>query len=320
MTRLSQPIWCICEIPTNRYELRGMVIDDLDVILPAACLGLGFPVPALAEKSRKVLQDSLNLAWILSPQDLPQSEKLNISTFFESCGFLSPRELEITATSATNFVMKMAKGSFTAVETVTTFLRRAHIAHQLTNFATEFMVVEALQAAAELDAYFQATGKIKGPLHGVPISTKEHIGHKENALLIQLCKNAGVVFHVRTNEPQNVMHADCHNVIYGTTVNPHNRALTCGGSSGGEGASLGLRCDALSIGADIGGSVRMLAAFCGAYGLLTTSLRNSYKGMVLPGSGQESIQCVISPLDNSVEDLGLFQKALLDQSPWEIET
>ncbi|KAM0544663.1 hypothetical protein ACHAPJ_011724 [Fusarium lateritium] len=290
-----------------------------------------------AEKSRKVLRDSLNPAWMLSPQDLPPPEKLNVSTFIESCGFLSPRELEITATSATKLVEQMSKGSLTAVETVTAFLKRAHIAHQLTNFATEFMVVEALQAAAELDAYFQATGKIKGPLHGIPISTKEHIGHKgrithsayvalidnitqEDALLIQLCKSAGAVFHVRTNEPQSVMHADCHNVIYGTTVNPHNRALTCGGSSGGEGASLGLRCAALGIGTDIGGSVRMPAAFCGAYGLRTTSLRNPYKGVVLPGSGQESIRCVISPLANSVEDLGLFQKAVLDQTPWEIET
>ncbi|KAF5643646.1 general amidase [Fusarium sp. NRRL 25303] len=290
-----------------------------------------------AEKCRAVLRKSLNPAWLLPPGQLPPADQLNVSTFIETCGFLSARELEITATSATNLVEQMASGSLTAVETVTAFLKRAHIAHQLTNFATEFMNADALEDAAELDAHFKATGKIKGPLHGIPISTKEHIEHKgriahsayvalidnvaeEDALIVQCCKKAGAIFHVRTNEPQSVMHIDCSNPIYGTTVNPHNRTLTCGGSSGGEGASLGLRCAALGIGTDLGGSVRVPAAFCGAYGLRTTALRNPYKGVCLPGAGQQSIRCVISPLANTAEDLGLFQKAVLDQEPWEIET
>ncbi|KAH7474973.1 putative amidase [Fusarium oxysporum f. sp. matthiolae] len=290
-----------------------------------------------AEKCRNVLRESLNPDWLLPARQLPPADQLNVSTFIETCGFISARELEITATSATKLVEQMTSGSLTAIETVTAFLKRAHIAHQLTNFATEFMNADALEAAAELDAYFKATGKIKGPLHGIPISTKEHIEHKgriahsayvalidnvseEDALIVQCCKKAGAVFHVRTNEPQSVMHIDCSNPIYGTTVNPHNRTLTCGGSSGGEGASLGLRCAALGIGTDLGGSVRVPAAFCGAYGLRTTALRNPYKGVCLPGAGQESIRCVISPLANTAEDLGLFQKAVLDQEPWEIET
>lgn len=114
-------------------------------------------------------------------------------------------------------------------------------------------------------------------------------------------------------------HLDCSNHIYGTTVNPYNRALTPGGSSGGEGASLGLRCAVLGIGTDIGGSVRVPAAFCGAYGLRTTALRNPLKGVCAAGAGQESIRAVISPLANSASDLDLFQKALLDQEPWEEE-
>ncbi|KAJ6437915.1 NAP family protein [Purpureocillium lavendulum] len=309
------------------------------------------PWEVQAEKCRKVLRDSLNPAWLLPAKQLPPATQLNVSTFFETCKLLSTRELEITATSAVELVKQMASGALTAVETTTAFLKRAHVAHQLTNFATEFMVKDALKAAAELDAYFKATGTLKGPLHGLPISTKEHIGHKgriahsayvawidniaeDDALLVQLCKKAGAVFHVRTNEPQSVMvslklpifgskltsqHIDCSNPIYGTTVNPHNRALTCGGSSGGEGSSLGLHCAALGIGTDIGGSVRVPAAFCGAYGLRTTALRNPYQGVCIPGSGQESVRCVISPLANSVEDLNLFQSAVLDQQPWDID-
>ncbi|KAI1070410.1 hypothetical protein LB507_010236 [Fusarium sp. FIESC RH6] len=290
-----------------------------------------------AEICRNILRESLNPDWLLPTNKLPSPETLNVSTFIEECGFFSTRELQITSSSATSLVEQMASGSLTAVETVTPFLKRAHVGHQLCNFATEFMTSEALKDAADLDAHFNATGKVKGPLHGLPISTKEHIGHKgriahsayialidnvveEDALIVQYCKQAGAVFHVRTNEPQSVMHLDCSNPVYGTTVNPHNRNLTCGGSSGGEGVSLGLHCAALGIGTDLGGSVRVPAAFCGAYGLRTTALRNPYKGVCLPGSGQESIRCVISPLANSPQDLALFQKAVIDQEPWETET
>lgn len=40
----------------------------------------------------------------------------------------------------------------------------------------------------------------------------------------------------------------------------------------------------------------------------------------MPGDGQESIRCVIGPLANSVRDLVLFQRSVLDQAPWEEET
>ncbi|KAF6811379.1 fatty-acid amide hydrolase [Colletotrichum musicola] len=295
------------------------------------------PWETKAEACRKILKDSLNHQWLLPEDQLPPHSQLNVAKFIETCGLLTPRELEITSSTATELTNQMAEGKLTAVETVTAFLKRSHVAHQLVNFATEFMVEDALAAAAELDKHFQATGKLVGPLHGVPISAKEHLAFKgrishsgyvawtdnvaeEDALVIRLAKAAGAVFHVRTNEPQSVMHLDCDNPIYGATVNPYNRNLTSGGSSGGEGASLGLRCAVLGIGTDIGGSVRVPAAFCGSYGLRTTAMRNPYKGVCIPGLGQESIRCILGPLANSVSDINLFQKTVLDQEPWEEET
>lgn len=66
--------------------------------------------------------------------------------------------------------------------------------------------------------------------------------------------------------------------------------------------------------------MRVPAAFCGTYGLRTTALRNPFKGVYLPGAGQESIRAVVSPLANSLADISLFQKAVLDQKPWDEET
>ena len=48
------------------------------------------------------------------------------------------------------------------------------------------------------------------------------------------------------------MHLETSSNLYGTTVNPFNRSLTSGGSSGGEGALIGLRGSCLGIGSDIG--------------------------------------------------------------------
>ena len=42
-------------------------------------------------------------------------------------------------------------------------------------------------------------------------------------------------------------------MVFGRTVNPANRTLTCGGSSGGEGALLRMGGSILGVGSDVGG-------------------------------------------------------------------
>lgn len=51
----------------------------------------------------------------------------------------------------------------------------------------------------------------------------------------------------------------------GTTCCPYNSALTSGGSSGGEGATMGMKASALGVGTDIGGSVRSVSASASAH-------------------------------------------------------
>lgn len=52
---------------------------------------------------------------------------------------------------------------------------------------------------------------------------------------------AGAIFYARTTQPQSLMHLETSSIIYGVTVNPYNRNLTPGGSSGGESALIALR-------------------------------------------------------------------------------
>ena len=102
-------------------------------------------------------------------------------------------------------------------------------------------------------------------------------------------------------------------------MNGSHLKLSCGGSSGGEGAGIGFRSSALGLGTDIGGSIRIPAAFNGVYGFRPTASRLPYDGIELPGAGQESIKCVIGPLTHSIDDINLFMKTALDQKPWDTE-
>src|SRR5690606_35651543 len=69
-----------------------------------------------------------------------------------------------------------------------------------------------------------------------------------------------------TNVPELGFWYETENVIYGRTNNPHDVRRTCGGSSGGEAASVSSRGSAFAIGSDIGGSIRTPAFFCGIFG------------------------------------------------------
>lgn len=132
------------------------------------------------------------------------------------------------------------------------------------------MPERALSRAKFLDEYLEQHGVHIGPLHGLPISVKEHIGMKglglnagyiawwdksasEDARVLQILYRAGAVFYARTTQPQSLMHLETDSNLYGVTTNPYNTNLSAGGSSGGEGALVGARGSCLGIGTDIGG-------------------------------------------------------------------
>lgn len=115
------------------------------------------------------------------------------------------------------------------------------------------------------------------------------------------------------------MHLECANNVTGVTVNPFNRDLTCGGSSGGEGALIGIRGSCLGIGTDIGGSIRAPAANNGLYGLRPSSYRLPVKGKSVLMFGNEQIVGVIGPLCTTLGGVKVFMKTILDAKPWLIE-
>ena len=108
----------------------------------------------------------------------------------------------------------------------------------------------------------------------------------DDALILKILWEAGCVFYARTTQPQTLMHLETASNFYGTTTNPFNKDLTSGGSSGGEGALLGMRGSCLGMGTDIGGSVRSPAANCGIYSFRPTTKRVPYGGCFDSAEGQ----------------------------------
>lgn len=118
-----------------------------------------------------------------------------------------------------------------------------------TNCITELLSGRSLARAEYLDTFYAKHHRPIGPMHGLPISVKEHLGMKglrlsagycawwdniasEDAHVLKILWNAGAVFYVRTTEPQSMMHLETDSVLYGVTVNPYNTGLSAGGSSG----------------------------------------------------------------------------------------
>jgi len=79
-------------------------------------------------------------------------------------------------------------------------------------------------------------------------------------------KKAGVVILGKTNTPEMAGDWQTYNEVFGQTNNPWDLGRTPGGSTGGGAAALAAGLSYLSIGSDIGGSIRIPAHFCGVYG------------------------------------------------------
>ncbi|CAO1599035.1 hypothetical protein XANCAGTX0491_002780 [Xanthoria calcicola] len=138
----------------------------------------------------------------------------------------------------------------------------------------------------------------------------------EDARVLQILSRAGAVFHARTTQPQTLMHLETDSNLFGVTVNPYNTKLSAGGSSGGEGALVGVGGSCLGIGTDIGGSIRSPAANNGIYGLKPTAFRIPTDGWSSTAPGADPIATVIGPLSTSLGGLKLFMETVLLAQPW----
>ena len=118
------------------------------------------------------------------------------------------------------------------------------------------------------------------------------------------------------------MTLDSQNHVYGRTMNPNKLSLTAGGSTGGEGALIRMRGSILGVCTDIAGSVRVPALCNGNYGLKPTSERIPFKGKTPPGrhGSPSPIFPTIGPQAQSIRDLELFMRNVINTDPWLLDS
>lgn len=198
------------------------------------------------------------------------------------------------------------------------------------NAFTYQMRDQALAQARKADAALSRGDRV-GPFHGVPICVKESFGVKgepdtwgivalkgsrapANSAVVQRLLDSGAVLLGGTNVPLNLMDWQSFNDIYGTTNNPWDLTRTPGGSSGGSAAALAAGLSYLSVGSDIGGSLRVPASFCGIYSHKPTLDLVSLAGHEAGGApgfpGFSTGLAVAGPMARSAPDLMAALKVL----------
>ncbi|KAL5338966.1 amidase signature domain-containing protein [Aspergillus crustosus] len=251
------------------------------------------------------------------------------------CGILTRLDIEITSISdAAILRQRIAEREYSAVAVVTAYTKRASIAQQTVNCLTEILYDDALERARRLDSVLEQTGSPLGILHGLPISLKDLFAVKgvhataglaswipnissEDSTVTKNILAAGGIIYAKTNVSQGHLMVESINNVFGTTGNPHNPALSAGGSSGGEAALLGALGGIIGSATDGGGSIRFPAAFCGTWGVKCSKGRIGTMGIESPGDGNESTNGGLGPVARSVEGCEMWLQAQLATRAWE---
>ncbi|KAL4912660.1 amidase signature domain-containing protein [Aspergillus aurantiobrunneus] len=290
-----------------------------------------------AQRKRDELAGKIPLEWRVPSALLDKAASLdNILDIPRQTGILTERELDITETlDATALLGRLLNGEFSAYEVTVAFCKRAAVSQQLTCCLTEIFFDQAIARAKELDRRFAETGKLTGPLHGIPISLKDSynvagvqstLGYVSflarpalifNSPMVNILLDAGAVIYVKTHLPQTMMTADSHTNVFGRTRNPYGRNLTAGGSCGGEGALIAMRGSILGAGTDVGGSLRIPSLCCGTNGFKPSVGRLPFAGQTPPGriGLAGGIGVSTGPLCVSVRDADLFFRTVVSSHP-----
>lgn len=249
--------------------------------------------------------------------------------------FSAPHDLDFaTALQAAEAIRKKHVSSVELTQRV--FDRIDRYNPQLNAFVYQLRA-EALAQATMADAVLSKGGSL-GVFHGVPITVKESYGvaghpatwgipalrnvpAPEDSDVVARLRAAGAILVGATNVPLALSDWQSYNAIYGQTNNPWDLKRTPGGSSGGSAAALAAGLGYLSVGSDIGGSIRVPSHFCGVFGhkptldLVSTSGQQPGGGHTPPGFS--TLLAVGGPMARSAQDLLAALKVLGGPVSWD---
>lgn len=236
---------------------------------------------------------------------------------------------EVTEASITDLQRAMAEGRVTSVQLVEAYLARIQ-AYDHAGPTLNTMIrlnPQARADAAAMDAE-RAQGRVRGPLHGIPIILKDNYDTKglatsagsialashvpaADAFVVAKLREAGAVIIGKSNLHELASGITTISSLGGQTLNPYDPDRCPGGSSGGTGAAIASSFGAIGWGTDTCGSIRIPSAFASLYGLRPTQGLFSRDGIVPLSLTQD----VPGPLARSVTDLAIGLDATVGMDP-----
>lgn len=229
---------------------------------------------------------------------------------------------------ATEQARLIRTGAVSSVDLTKATLARVDAVNPKINAIVDLLAEDALRDAEAADRKTR-NGEAAGALHGVPVTVKinvdfkgrantngvvaykDNIGKEDNPVVSNLRKSGAIIIG-RTNTPAFSMRWFTDNALHGRTLNPWNKEITPGGSSGGAAASLITGMGAIGHGNDIGGSIRYPAYTCGLQGIRPSFGRVPTYNASLAAERPHVAQyaSMQGPLARSIRDLRLSLDAM----------
>ncbi|WP_151639218.1 amidase family protein [Noviherbaspirillum aerium] len=243
---------------------------------------------------------------------------------------------DIWRLSASEVTALVQAKEISAEEAARAALERLEAVNPSINAVVDYRPEDVLAQAEKIDAAISRK-ESPGILAGVPVTVKVNVDQegfattngvslqrdliaKQNNPVVENLRRAGAIILGRTNTPAFSYRWFTSNLLHGATRNPHDPALTPGGSSGGAAAAVAAGIGHLAHGTDIAGSIRYPAYACGVHGLRPTLGRVPAYNASLPERAiGPQLTAVSGPIGRSIADLrlGLAAMAAPDQrDPW----
>lgn len=216
------------------------------------------------------------------------------------------------------------------VELVAAVIERAEAVEPVINAFAETFFEQAMAQARAAEARYAGKGGEPRPLDGLPVAVKEEAeiaGHHntlgslplrdvvadQTAAFVQRIIDAGGIVHARTTTPEFSCAPVTWSRLWGVTRNPWHTQYSPGGSSGGSAAALAAGTAALATGSDIGGSIRIPAAFCGIVGF-----KPPYGRVPEMSTFNLDHYCHEGPLARTVADCALLENVIAGPHPGDV--
>ncbi len=243
-------------------------------------------------------------------------------------GLGAMKDFDIEEVTVASLRIAMDKGEITARDLVANYIARIKAGDTQTNSMLEINP-DALDIAAELDRERKA-GKLRGPLHGIPVVLKDNIDSadkmkttagswalmnapvpKRDAFVVEQLRRAGAVIMGKTNlsEWANFRSTNSSSGWSGRggqTRNPYILDRNPCGSSSGTAVAIAANFAALGIGTETDGSIVCPASICGIVGLKPTVGLISRSGIIPIAVSQDTA----GPMTRTVADAAIMLSAL----------